>query len=66
MIRLICDLDQDIFQALDKAKKNGESPPDAQATIDRAQSPQGFYPKPDNAIGTVQAGYKSSFWIIKE
>lgn len=65
MIRLICDLGQDIFQAVEEAKAKGEAPPDAQATMDRAQSPQGFCPKPDNAIGTVKAGYKSSFWIIK-
>lgn len=65
MIHLICDFDQDIFQAVEEAKEKGEAPPDAQATMKRAQSPQGFCPKPDSAIGTVKAGYKSAFWIVK-
>ena len=53
------------FKALDKARQNGDLPP---GTIigSQCQSPYGWYPKPANAVGTLQTGYKTSFWLIAD
>jgi len=51
------------FKALDEATQTGELPADTQVGPQR-QSPYGWYPKPDNTVGTLTTGYKTSFWLI--
>ena len=53
------------FEALDEARQNGDLPPGTRIGPQR-QSPYGWYPQPDNAVGTLQTGYKTSFWLIAD
>jgi hypothetical protein len=51
------------FDEIKAAIADGELPASAHLG-EYAQTPQGHFPKPQNAIGTIRVGYKTAYWIV--
>lgn len=53
----------DPFNAIQAAIADGNLPSGAHMG-GWAQTPQGHFPKPENAVGTIRVGYKTQYWIV--
>lgn len=62
-VSLIAEPGQSAFDALDEAIRDGEVSQNAQVG-GVASETQGWFPRPENAIGTISLGARRRRWIV--
>ena len=52
-----------ISEVINEAIENGNLPHGTRLG-GHSQTPQGHFPRPDNAVGEIHVGYKTGYWLI--